>query len=332
MTNKKIIATLFGAVLAVFPAIVQAENNPLRMTISGASPDGLWAMLGAGIDAAVREAAPGSVMTYQTSGGGLANVAIVSRGQAELGIIHNIELKVAAEGAAPFNEPVPNLRAIAVLYDWAPMQMVLTRSFAERHGITSFRDIVEKQAPLRLAVNQRGNMVEAVNRAIFEAYGASWSDIESWGGQIIYAPGGDMSSLFNDRRIDMGGNGVFVPDRRFVEASRNQELVMLPLDQEVIETVAAATGADPYVIEAGGYEWQGEDVATVALSAVLVASETMSEETAYRLTRALIDNINTVRGVHSAMGKLTPELMPSLGLIPYHEGALRAFREAGLVE
>lgn len=328
---RQLTMAVTAAVALMLVPVVGAAQDGLKLTISGGSPSGLWSMLGAGIDGAVRAQVPGSVVTYQTSGGGLANIAIVSRGQAEMGIIHNIELKVAAEGTDPFREPITNLRAIAVLYDWAPMQMVLTKAFADEYGIASIRDIVEKKAPVRLSVNQKGNMVEAVNRAIFEAYGASWEDIESWGGQIIYGPGGEMNTMFNDRRIDMGGNGVFVPDRRFVEAARNQELVMLPLEPEIVSQIATATGGDPYTIPAGGYEWQTEDVQTVALSAVLVASESMPEETAYQVTKALIQQIDKVREVHKAMGNLEGALMPSLSVIPYHEGALRAFREAGLV-
>lgn len=328
--RKTIIAVALGVAFAIAPGSLKAQEG-YNVTISGASPDGLWSMLGAGVDSALRTSLPGSVATYQTSGGGLANVAIVSKGQAELGIIHNIELKAAAEGAEPFGEPVSNLRAIAVLYNWAPMQMVVTKSFADEHGIKSLADLVEKKAPVRIAVNQRGNMVEAVNREIFAAYGATWEDIESWGGQVVYAPGGEMANLFNDRRIDMGGNGVFVPDRRFVQVAQNIDLVMLPLEEDVIQEVAAKTGADPYVIEPGGYEWQTEAVPTVGLSAVLVASEAMPEEEAYDLTRALVTEIDKIREVHKAMGALDTELMPSLKVIPYHPGAERYYREAGLM-
>lgn len=325
------LAAAMVAMIALAPLGVHAQEA-LKLTLTGGSPSGLWSMLGSAVDSAVRAEVPDSVVTYQTSGGGLANVALVSRGQAELGIMHNIELKVAAEGGKPFQKPVENLRALAVLYDWAPMQLVMTRAFAEQHGIETIGDIVAKKAPVRFAVNQKGNMVEAVNRAIFEAYGATWEDVEAWGGQIIYAPGGEMNNLFNDRRIDLAGNGVFVPDRRFVEASRNQDMMMLPLDEDVINEVATKTGADPYVVPAGSYDWQENDVPTVALSAVLVASAEMSEEVAYQITKALVNEIDKVRGVHKAMSGLTPKLMPSLSLIPYHPGALRAYREAGLVK
>lgn len=320
-----------GALLACASAMPMAQES-LKLTISGASPSGLWSMLGTGLDNAVRAGVPGSVLTYQTSGGGLANIGIVSRGQAELGIVHNVELKVAAEGSKPFNAPVTNLRAIAVLYDWAPMQLVMTKAAADKYGVSSVRDIVAKKVPIRFAVNQRGNMVEAVNRAIFEAYGASWADLESWGGQVVYAPGGEMANLFNDRRIDLGGNGVFVPDSRFVEASRNQPMIMLELDPAVIEQVAARTGADAYSIPPGGYEWQDKAVPTVALSAALVASDRMSDETAYQITKSMVEHLGKINEVHKAMRGLKPALMPSLKLIPYHPGALRYYREAGLVK
>ena len=45
----------------------------------GASPGGLWSLLGAGVDQAMKAAYPGSVVTYQTSGGGFANVGLLSQ-------------------------------------------------------------------------------------------------------------------------------------------------------------------------------------------------------------------------------------------------------------
>lgn len=329
---RKTVRTAVAALALGTLAGTATAQDPYRWTLSGASPEGLWSMLGAGVDTALRAGYEGSVVTYQTSGGGLANVAVLNQGNADLGIVHNIELKVAVDGTEPFQQPVTSLRAIAVLYNWAPMQMVMTKSFMEEHGISGMRDIAEKKPPVRIAVNQRGNMVQEMNKQILAAYGITYEDIESWGGQVVYAPGGDMANLFNDRRIDMAGNGVFVPYRYFSRVAENMELDILPLDEDVIESVAASTGADPYVIEAGGYEWLDHEVPTVALSAVLVASERMSDDDAYNLTRALVENLDKVRGVHKSMAALTPELMASLTVAPYHAGAEKYYREAGLMD
>ncbi len=328
---KKIPLLAIASIVAVGlagPATAQSKYN---LTLSGASPKGLWSLLGAGIDSALATAHPGSTVTYQTSGGGLANVMLVSTGKANLGIVHNIELKVAKAGAAPFKAPVTNLRVIAYMYNWAPMQLVMSKAFASKHGIESVADLKAKKAPVRFAVNQRGNMVQEVNKQILAAYGITYEDIGSWGGQVVYAASKEMTSLMSDRRIDMLGNGVFAPHKSILAAAKSQDVVMLPLTEVAIEKVAAATGAEPYLVKAGSYDWLSADVPTIALGAVLVASDAMSEEDAYNLTKALIDNIAKVQGVHRSMKALSLELMASEQVIPHHPGAARAYKEAGLM-
>lgn len=309
----------------------QAETK-YNLTLSGASPEGLWSLLGAGINAAMATAYPGSAVTYQTSGGGLANVAVVSGGTAELGIVHNVELKVATAGTAPFKAPVTNLRAIAYLYNWAPMQLVMTKAFADEYGIKSVADIRTNKAPVRFAVNQRGNMVQDVNQKILDANGITYEDVESWGGQIVFAASEQMSSMMTDGQIDMLGNGVFAPHKSILKIGNSMPVVMLPLSDEAIAKVAAETGSDPYTIKAGTYDWLDKDVPTVALGALLVASDAMSEEDAYNLTRAMVENVDKIQGVHKAMSALTPELMASQRVIDFHPGALRYYKEAGLIK
>ena len=48
-----------------------------NLTVAGASPGGLWSLLGAGLDSALKAEYPDSTVTYQTSGGGIANVTII---------------------------------------------------------------------------------------------------------------------------------------------------------------------------------------------------------------------------------------------------------------
>ncbi len=330
MTAKTIRFLVLATALCLLGRQASAGNID-RLTLTGASPGGLWSMLGTGINNAVRASYANAVVTYQTSGGGLANIGILASGKADIGIVHNIELKAAVDGTGPFKSPIKGLRAIAVMYNWAPMQMVITKAFEEKYGVKSFKDIVAKKAPLTVAVNQRGNMVEAVDRAILEAYGISYKTLESWGGHVVYAPGGEMANLFLSRRIDMGGNGVFVPYGYFTQVAQNMDLDILPLDQDVIAKVSARTGAEPYTIKAGGYAWLKHDVPTVALAAVLVTTDKMSDEEAYQLTKSLIKNVDRVREVHKSMHALSLPLMASLKVIPYHPGAVRAYKEAGVM-
>ena len=101
MNIKRIfISAVLGGIL-VFSIGEQAKAQKYNLTLSGASPGGLWSRIGGGIDAAIAKAYPGSTVTYQTSSGGLANVPLVSRGKVPMGLATDGELNAAVKGAKP---------------------------------------------------------------------------------------------------------------------------------------------------------------------------------------------------------------------------------------
>lgn len=318
--------------LSVLLFSLSASAEPYKMTLSGASPSGLWTMLGVGIDGAVKEQFPGSTITYQTSGGGLANIALLDQGKVELGIAHDAELHIATLGEKPFSKPVTDLRAIALLYNWAPMQMVMTKAFAEAHGIHTFDDIAVKKPPLRVAFNKRGNITEHVAVEMFKAIGVSLDDIKSWGGDVIYAASGEQGDLMKDKRIDMFANGVFVRTSFILQAGDAVDLVLLPVADETIKKVSQLLDIAPFVVKGGSYAWQPADVPTVALSAVLVANSKLDEKIAYDLAQALHKHIDKLQGAHGTMKAISPEFLASQKVIPYHKGAEAYYRESGLLK
>ncbi len=325
---RKTMLLLVGLCLGMAAAPAQAKT--LSLTLCGASPGGLWSLLGAGIDGAMKAAYPGSTVTYQTSGGGFANVGLLSQKKCELAIIHDAELKVANEGGAPFKEPVQGLRTIAVLYNWAPMQFILTKSFAEKYGITSLDDIAKKKAPIRVMLNRRGNIASQLGQALLEATGATLDDIESWGGQVIFLASREQGNLMKDRRADAIFNSLFVGHRSIRQVAEAIDVVILPISDQAIGKVADAWKIAPYTIEGGAYKFQPNDVATVTLSAQLVAEAGLNAETAYDVTKAIVEKIDKLQGVHKAMRPLTVKLLADGKVVPYHPGAASYYKEAGL--
>ncbi|HQU50162.1 MAG TPA: TAXI family TRAP transporter solute-binding subunit [Casimicrobiaceae bacterium] len=320
-----------GISLALAGTLAFAQAS-YKLTLSGASPSGLWTILGVGIDGAVKAAFPGSTVTYQTSGGGLANIGIVEQGKAELGLAHDAELRLALEGAAPFAKPVTSLRAIALMYDWAPMQMVMNKAFADKYGIRTFDDIAAKKPPLRVALNKRGNITEHVAVRMFAAIGVSLDDIKKWGGQVVYAASEEQGDLTKDGRIDMFANGVFVRTSFIVQAGDAVPLVLLPVSEATVQKVAKELSVRPFVVKGGSYPWQPQDVPTVALSAILFASDRMPDAVAYDLAKAIAGNVDKFKAAHSTFKDITPQFFASQRVIPYHPGAEKFYREAGLLK
>ncbi|MFN3643541.1 MAG: TAXI family TRAP transporter solute-binding subunit [Gemmobacter sp.] len=308
-----------------------AQAAPLNLTLSGASPGGLWSLLGAGLDRAVKAADAQSVVTYQATGGGFANIGLIAAGRSDLGLAHDAEIKIALAGGAPFREPVTGMTAIATLYNWAPMHFFIAKSVADAHGIRTLSDLAKPGVGVRIGINRAGNITGDVALAMLEAAGASEAAIEAGGGQFVRAASADQADLLRDGRIDVVTNGIFVGHSSFRAIDENTEVVLLSVPPEVVAAMQDRFGTGPFTIPAASYRQQPEAVETVALGALLIAPAGLDEAAAHGLTSAILAHLDEVRGVHGAMRSLTPELMATPAVIPFHPGAERAYREAGLI-
>ncbi|MBM3600296.1 MAG: TAXI family TRAP transporter solute-binding subunit [Alphaproteobacteria bacterium] len=319
-------------VLLAFVSLApQAGAQGTNYVMAGASPGGLWTLLGTAVDRAVRTAYPGSSVTYQTSGGGFANAVLVQQKKAPLGLVQNVELKLAVEGKEPFKAPITELRAIAQLYNFTATQMVLTKAFADKYGIATVEDIATKKPPIRMGINKRGNAAYNMVQKIFEAAGISLDDIPKWGGQVVYAASAEQVDLIKDRRLDMTTNVVFVGNNTVIEIAQTHDVVLVGMSKPVRDKVKAELGVEDYVIKAGAYPWLKQDLPTLSMSVALVTHAQTEDKVAYDLARALIEHLDKVREVHKAMQELTAPALAGERVIPYHPGAIKAYKEAKLM-
>jgi len=316
--------------ISLSAGLAQAET--VNLTLSGGNPGGLWSLLGAGIDRAAKTSDEASVVTYQATGGGFANIGLLEGTRTDLGLAHDAEVKIALAGGEPFSGPIENVRAVGYMYNWAPMHFFLRKSIADEYNIKSLADLVTSKAPIRIGVNRPGNITSNVALFMLDQVGATEADITANGGSIVRAGANDQADLLSDGRIDMVTNGVFVLHSSFRAIDENNDVVVLSIPQEVIAATNAEFGTSPFVIPAGSYSKQPDAVDTVALGALLVTHDATSEEQIYSLTKSMVDNMDEIRAVHGSMQQLTPELFANQALLPFHPGAERALKEAGLIK
>ncbi|MEE8622954.1 MAG: TAXI family TRAP transporter solute-binding subunit [Alphaproteobacteria bacterium] len=326
-----------GIAGALALAAGSAGAQPYNLTLTGASPGGLWSLIGAGVDAAVAAAYPGSTITYQTSSGGLANVPLVAGGKVPLGIAADMELMAAVKGREPFKSPIGNVRVLVRTYaPSARFQMthlLLNKAFADKHGIKEFSDIVRKKAPVRVAINRPGNMSGDMSAMIMAEMGATLKDIDSWGGQVVRAASREMTSLMLDRRIDMVVLAVSYNHRSIRKMAKGITPVLLDVPRPVAQKVADTMGVQVCGIKAGEYKFLDRDVTTVCAGTVILVNEKMDQRTAYNLTKGILKNIDKFKAAHRLLKKfVTPQMMAEPGVAPFHPGAAKYLREAGLLK
>jgi TRAP transporter TAXI family solute receptor len=186
--------------------------------------------------------------------------------------------------------------------------------------IRSLRDLVGKRVSVGAA--RSGNELNA--RALLGAAGLSYADLL----QVEYLHYGESVELFVKGELDAilvsAGLGVAA----VIEASRRAAVRFVPIEREFVE--AEATMFFPISIPAGSYPGQTGAVPTAALNNYFVTTSDAPEEIVYRITRAIFDNIESVRAVHPSAKAITLDKALAIRPIDVHPGALRYFREKGV--
>jgi len=324
--------SILAAAVGIAVSSTMAVAEPVNLTLSGGNPGGLWSLLGAGIDRATKVDDGDSVVTYQATGGGFANIGLLGANRTDLGLLHDAEAKVALQGGESFKAPINNMRAIGYLYNWAPMHFFLDRSVAEKYNIDSLDDIAGSGAPLRIGINRSGNITSNVALMMLEEAGVTEDMLSDAGGQFVRAGANEQADLIQDGRLDMITNGIFINHSSFRAVDQNSDVILLTVPAEIIEATNAAFGTGTMVIPGGSYSNQSDDVTSVALGALLVATEAMPDDIARSLASSLVNNIDEVRAVHSSMKQLSPELLATPSVLEFHPAAAEVYREAGLIK
>ena len=84
------------------------------------------------------------------------------------------------------------------------------------------------------------------------------------------------------------------------------------------------------VIPAGTYTGLDEDATTVSVRATLIASNSVSEDAVYELTKALFDNQPELAAGHAKFELLNLEDAVKGMSVPFHSGAAKYYAEQGI--
>ena len=104
----------------------------------------------------------------------------------------------------------------------------------------------------------------------------------------------------------------------------------MSLDDEHIDALLAQSPYySKYVIHAETYGLES-DTTTVAVGAVVIARDDVSEEDVYNFCAGVFDNIDAISAVHAKGLELDLDFATSVTSVPYHPGAAKYFAEQGI--
>ena len=311
---------LIALSLAVAAAGSAQAQQFFRIGTGGTA--GTYYPVGGAIANAVSQ--PGKiVVTAQASNGSVANVTGIAGGQMESGFSQADVATWAQKGTGIYEgKPnVPGLRLIANLYPESVHVVVKKGS-----GIKTVADLKGK----RVALDEPGSGTLVNARAILAAYGLKESDIKP-----EYIKPNQAGDKLKDGALDAFFFTGGAPAGAIAElASAGGGIDILPIEGAAADTLRKSSPFfAPDVIAADTYKGVGT-VNTLAVGAQWVTGDKADANTVYEITKALFsDAAQKQLAAGHAKGKfITKENAVKGAGIPFHPGAEKFYKEAGLIK
>ena len=170
-------------------------------------------------------------------------------------------------------------------------------------------------------------------RRLLEAYGITYDDIISWGGRLNFkqiAEANEMMSMGPlDIRFDSGACSL----ASIKELAVNFDLNLLPVDEEVLETLTKKYGYTKEYITNEDYDFVTTVSPTFGFLKVIMVREDVPEEVVYKVTKAIGDNLDYFYNVSKNLKVVTQERMwQVIPEAPLHPGAIRYYQEIGVMK
>jgi len=290
-------AAIFLLIVFLSTSTLFAEN----LSLKSARQTSTYYAFAVGIAETLNKHASGSNVTVETSAGSVENVKMARMRQNFLFTSPPSLVQEAINAGGQFSEG--GYEAIRSL--WPIPGLVMHWVVRKDSGVKSLEELAGKRC---------------ITRAVLESKGI-YNDINLL--TVDLSEG--VRAVRNRRAVGFGTSST-------PPASMVQEIAST-IDVRILELSDAdfAKVSDQYtrtVIPAGLYKGVDQDVDTISLPVALYSTKKLSEDTAYKLTKAFWENRSEWEGTHPAMKLINMQDVNSMKA-RLHPGALRYYREIG---
>ena len=256
-------------------------------------------------------------VTAITSGGSAANIDAIDIGDAQLGFSQSDVLAYAYAGERTFEE----IGAITNFSIVAPLYMEQVQIVTLNPDIKTVADLKGKAVSIGAAGS--GVYFNAID--VLGAYGLTEDDIKP-----TYQSFGDSAEALQDGQIDAAFVVAGAPTTAITSLAASKSVYLVSLDDEHIDAlIEASPFYSKAVIPADTYGMP-EDATTVAVSAVVIASNDVADVDVYNFLCGVYENLDDLAKVHDKANELSLEFASSFVGVPYHAGAVQYFADKGI--
>ena len=308
------VAAAAAALLAIPSARAQTFINVLTGGTSG-----VYYPLGVAISKIYGDKIANVKTQVQATKASVENLILLQQGRGEIAFTLGDSLKAAWEGdeEAGFKIKLDKLRTIGAIYP-NYIQIVATAE----SGIKTLADLKGKS----LSVGAPKSGTELNSRAILAAAGMTYKDM----GKVEYLPFAESVDLMKNRQLNATLQSAGLGVASLKDLSTSTDIVVVSVPKATVDKIGP-----PFVsvtIPANTYSGQDKDVPTAAVINYLVTSSAVSDDLAYHMTKLIYESLPELANAHAAGKEIKLETAATGSPVPLHPGAIRYFKEKGLIK
>ena len=299
---------LFRIIAVLSAAVLLAGCAASRLRLGAAAAGGVYNAFGTAM------AAQNSTIEVKQTAGSAANLRLLAGGYLQLAVAQSDMAQDAYDGSGIFSHESTERSFSAV----AAVQVIVRAD----SGITT----LEELQGCTLSVGEEESGTEQNAGQVLAACGLNNRLVHTV--NLNYT---DAAARLADGTIDAMFLTAGLHADALEQLAKTCAIRLLSVDGGVGARLLAAYPAyRACVIPAGTYAGQAEDVWTVSVQALLLASNTLSDETVQRLTARYFDSVDAVAAAVPVPLVTDPAVAAAQSVIPYHTGAAAYYTAQGI--
>lgn len=308
---------------SAFSSVSVFASDDDTVVLGTASITGKYHLLGKTIKDLVEDADAPVRLDVRSSGGSVFNIKAIRQGEFDVAIAQSDWQFHGYNGSSKFESDgaFKDLRALFSAHGEAFALVVSPAS-----GIKTLDDLKGK----RFNLGNPGSGSRSTTDALLSALGWNRTVFST----ISELTPKEMSSYLCDGNSDAFTYVIGHPAGTIEEAVATCQAVLIDVNGPAVDgLIASAPYYSKAVIPGGTYGNNPEDIETFALKATVITSAALGDDQAYHIVKSVFENLDELIETDRAFSQLDKAEMVKAGLsVPLHPGALKYYKEAGLIK
>lgn len=289
---------------------------------------GGWYVMSSGMAKLIMDEYP-DLTVKVVPGGGTANPSVLQQGKTDFGMGLDI-FTFAAHKGKDLYEGKPHDKLMMVGQSFSDNYLHFIRAKGAQYDLET---LLTKAKDVKMAVTQSGSSDEITFRYVMAYYKTSYDDLrKNRGFKINLGNYNDMASQFKDGQVDYVFMSQGIPGAAVVEMLQGRAAELVSWPEKLIQDLSKQYGFSGGKFPPNTYAGQVGEPITLNMATTLMTAAHVPEDVVYKFTKAICKNEAKLPSIHQGLSVFKCATAFQAQPAPIHPGALKAYKELGLVK